>query len=157
VRTAVDTNVLIDLVASDEAQAVQSRKCLSDAFSVGTVVICDIVFAELTAGIEYRTTAHDLLEELGIAVERLSAESLRIAASAWRTYLSRRGETVQCPKCGARAVITCQSCGATIAWRQHIITDFLIGAHALRQCDQLLTRDAGYYRTYFPELKVVIP
>jgi predicted nucleic acid-binding protein len=38
-----------------------------------------------------------------------------------------------------------------------VVADFLIGAHALLQCDALITRDASFYRDYFKGLKVIVP
>jgi len=35
--------------------------------------------------------------------------------------------------------------------------DFLLGAHAMLQTEQLLTRDKGFYRSAFADLRVASP
>jgi hypothetical protein len=44
-----------------------------------------------------------------------------------------------------------------VPFREHLIPDFLIGAHALVQADALLSRDRGFYRRYFSKLKILDP
>ena len=41
--------------------------------------------------------------------------------------------------------------------RRRVAAEFLIGAHALLLAERLLTRDRGFYRTYFPKLEVLDP
>ena len=41
--------------------------------------------------------------------------------------------------------------------RTRMVPDFLIGAHAMLQCDALITRDGGFYRDYFKDLKIINP
>jgi hypothetical protein len=41
--------------------------------------------------------------------------------------------------------------------RERVIADFLIGTHAAAHSDRLLTRDRGFYRSYFAQLPIVDP
>jgi predicted nucleic acid-binding protein len=157
VKVAIDTNVFLDLLGGDSVAADTAGQALTAAVSAGPVVICPIVYTELAAGFANQYETEQLLNELGVQLEDFAPRALVLAGKAWHTYTRRRGRQVQCPQCGQRMDVVCLSCRSPILWRQHVISDFLIGAHAVVQADVLMTRDRGYYRAYFPELRLDLP
>jgi predicted nucleic acid-binding protein len=152
VITAVDTNVLLDLVDEDPQYADESEGALAAAALVGAVVISEPVYAELAGRFPEPMGLDRFLDETGVRLLPASRETLMLVGATWCDYSRRRPRTVACPSCGATQEIVCGSCGTGVLPRQHIVADFMIGAHATMQADRLLTRDRGYYGTYFPQL-----
>jgi predicted nucleic acid-binding protein len=91
------------------------------------------------------------LKDFRIRLVRSSNEALHMAGQRWQEYVRNRGP-LMCPSCGRPLHLECADCKTAVAPRQHLVADFFIGAHALVHANRLLTRDRGYYRTYFPEL-----
>ncbi len=135
---AVDSSVVVDLLGSD-ARADAAEEALRRALSLGPVVVCDVVVAEVVAGLGFGSDFVETLEDAGIL---FSSTELRAAV--------RAGEMQRRYKQRARA----EGRGAAA---QRAVPDFLIGAHALLQCSALITRDEGFFRDYFKGLRVIVP
>ena len=134
---AADTNVLIDLLGED-ARADAAESCVRDALMLGPVVICDVVVSEITAGLGHGTDIMDVVEEMGLRYLPVERRAAIRAGEMQRRFNQRR-----------------RSSGDRQAPRT--VPDFLVGAHALLQCDGLITRDVGFFRDYFKGLKLIVP
>ena len=133
-RTAVDTSVLLDVLGADREFGVSSREALRVAYRDGALVACPVVWAEVRAWFPDDESCADSLGVLGIRFDALQPEAATLAGRLWKQHCARKGTD-----------------------RRRVVADFLIGAHARVQADTLLTRDRGFYRTYFVGLRVNDP
>lgn len=128
---AVDAPVLVELLADGpHADAVEST--LRQALGSGRVVVCDAALAQLSAALRNGAEVLAALEEMGIHFSPVEAKSALRAGEMQRRQ-RQRGEP------------------------SRPLHDFLVGAHALLQCDALITFDATFHRDYFKGLKLIVP
>ena len=130
---AVDSSVLLDLLTDDPEFAAASVSAVAQALSVGELVVCEAVVAEVQTMLDTRETAMDALAEFGIRFQAITEQAAVRAGHMQRRFRDRGGR------------------------RERVVADFLIGAHAMMQCDALITRDAGFYRDYFKGLRLIVP
>ncbi|WDK77485.1 type II toxin-antitoxin system VapC family toxin [Xanthomonas campestris pv. campestris] len=129
---AIDSSVLVDLLA-DSAQADAAEACLRQCLSTGPVVVCDVVLAEVCSALRDGAEALSVLEDMSIRFNALEAKSALRAGEMQRRFRARGGK------------------------RERVVADFLIGAHAMLQCDGLITRDDSFFLDYFKGLKIIVP
>jgi len=130
VITAVDTSVLI-AIDQGEPDSETWVDLLAGCREEGALVICDIVAAEFFAVVLDENHFQASLHDLGVERMPASAEAVLKAGRIFRSYRDAGGP------------------------RDHLIPDFLIGAHALQDCDRLAAVDRGFLRTYFQDLVVL--
>ena len=131
--TAVDTNVLLDVLLGDPRFGPASRAALRGAAAEGALIVSTTVAAELAAAYEQPERSVQALGRLGIELVPDDGDIAVDAGRSWRRY-RRAGGT-----------------------RRRILPDFLIASHAMHVADRLLSRDRGFYRSHFERLELIEP
>jgi predicted nucleic acid-binding protein len=125
--TAVDTSVLLDVLLNDPKHAPTSIAALRQGSVEGSLILCEIVLAELAPTLAPADMAQFLCD-WNLTFVPSSQTSALLAGEMYRTYLQRGGK------------------------RNRVVPDFLLAAHAQINAGRLLARDRGYYRDYFKQL-----
>jgi predicted nucleic acid-binding protein len=133
VITAVDTNVLIDIFIADRTFGEQSVQALRECLRQGSVIACEVVWAEVQSQFPSASESRLAMEKLQVRFSPCSLACAQSTGLAFARYRSKGG-----PKA-------------------RVLADFLVGAHAEAEANQLLTRDRGFYRTYFRDLAIIDP
>lgn len=128
----VDTNVLVDVIHQDPIWLDWSLRELIKAQNQ-EILTNYVVYAELHTHNTAGPHIEAFLQNLGVQVLDLSRPAAQLAALAFRSYRQRGGT------------------------KTGVLPDFFIGAHAQAEGFQLLTRDAGRYRSYFPGIDLICP
>jgi hypothetical protein len=127
--TLVDTNVLMDVLVDGAAHGEASAGRLARALAVGPVVVNDIIAAELAPLFAEERALWSTLARAQIRHVAFPRAAIHLAGQVLLRYRRAGGR------------------------RDRILPDFLIAAHAVAATATLLTRDDGFYRRHFPDLR----
>ncbi len=131
--TAIDTSVLLDVFTDDPLFCDRSLDAIRRSLAEGPLLACDVVWAEVIAAFPDPAAADAALSRLPVTFSGLSQAAATKVGIAWRAYRQAGGP------------------------RERLMTDFVVGAHALEHADRLLTRDRGFQRAAFAGLTIIDP
>lgn len=129
----VDSNVILDVVTEDPMWLEWSAGQIEQLSEDHVLAVNPIIYAEVSIGFLRIEELEEAIPPEFFARLPLPWEAAFAAGKSFLEYRRRRGT------------------------RRSPLPDFYIGAHAAVSRLPLLTRDAGRYRTYFPQLELIAP
>ena len=131
ITTAIDSNILIDILFNDHEFAADSAAALTSSSMQGAVVIRSVVIAEVAGYFPQAEAAQKFFSGIDADITELDTKGAISAGQIWR-HRSQKDRT-------------------------RILPDYIVAAHAVEFADRLLTRDAGFPRMNVPGPVVVSP
>ena len=131
--TLVDSNVLLDVLTEDASWLDWSLESLAAAAEAGPLVINPVIYSEVSIRFTTVEALEDAIPTRDYRREPIPWAAAFLAGKAFVEYRRRKGT------------------------KATTLPDFFVGAHAAVADLQLLTRDVGRYRTYFPTVTLIAP
>lgn len=133
----LDSNVVIDVMRGDGEWQVWSSAAIVEGAATDRLAVSPVVVAEVAPRVGTLADFVERIGRFGATVVDLDNEAAYAAGAAFQDYRERRRAQSDAPR--------------------SIIADFLIGGQALVQGAAIITRDARFYRQYFPSLALITP
>ena len=131
----VDSNILLDLLGRDPDWFDWSRRQIARAALGAYLFVNPVVAAEVGWQFDGPDHFRSVMSALLIGVEHMDDSAGILAGKAYQQYLIRRGpDAPRLP-----------------------LADFFIGGHAQQKGAAILTRDARFYKAYFPTINLITP
>jgi predicted nucleic acid-binding protein len=131
--TAVDANVLLDVLTGSSKEIQIAHSALRQAESAGAIITSVVAYAEVAAQFTSKVRAKEFFDLLSCKIQALDENAAFLGGQFFDEYKQRGGK------------------------RTRILADFLIAAHAQLNADRILTRDTRFFGPNFPRLKAVSP
>lgn len=131
--TAVDANVILDILVGTVEEIAESHAALQLAKGDGSITVSVVCYAEVAQRFASKSKVDDFFQLLNCEIQPVDKASAYLAGQFSRQYRLRGGS------------------------RTRILPDFLIAAHAQLYANRILTRDKRFFGETFPKLKAVSP
>ncbi|MFH0788899.1 MAG: type II toxin-antitoxin system VapC family toxin [Pseudomonadota bacterium] len=129
----VDSNIILDLFQNDPKWADWSETTLEKYSQQAVLYINSIVYSEVSIGFVQIEDLEAALTKAGFQMLEIPKEALFLAGKIFLRYKKRKGI------------------------KRSPLPDFYIGAQAAVLHLDLMTRDIGRYRSYFPSVRLINP
>ena len=128
----IDSNVLIDAMEPESFHHAWSTDKIADAISSGAFINA-IVVSEISPRFSAFDALVETLESFAIPNREITLRAAWLAGRAYLVWIRNGGR------------------------RGTVLPDILIGAHAHSEGASVLTRDPRRFKTYFPDLHLILP
>jgi predicted nucleic acid-binding protein len=136
--TFLDTSALLSAMNSAEVHHAWSIAQIEARRAEGPLVIADMVYSELAAGMASREDTDAAIAEWALERLRSGDDALYMAGQAYRAYRQKKRGPNEPPK-------------------TNVLPDFLIGALAQAEAAPLVTTNRDDFLAYFPGLQIISP
>lgn len=137
--TFVDTCALLAAINQSEPHHSWSCQKFDERRAEGPLIISDIVYSELSAGMQSKEELDAVIAEWALERVRSGASALFQAGQAYKEYCDRRRRNPNATP------------------KTNVLPDFLIGATAVEEGVALLTTNASDFQSYFPDIDIISP